>query len=206
MVKYAISFSRQYQQSNLHEKSTLHPSGVCQNPGHPRHPSTSCQGIWTPKTYRSNTVHLRRYLPGCLGSELEPRVSPPFIITMTNLQPLVRITSLWIGVLRFGCITKWCRESDRSLRCEGDQLRRQWWYRLFRFGTNTRWTADEIGILRFRTSGGRFPPPKLRMLMRYWHFSRDRSWHSQKKWMQCKCVENVKLQALFLIVHKIVSF
>ena len=78
MVKYAISFSRQYQQSNLHEKSTLHPSGVCQNPGHPRHPSTSCQGIWTPKTYRSNTVHLRRYLPGCLGSELEPRVSPPF--------------------------------------------------------------------------------------------------------------------------------
>ena len=24
-------------------------------------------GIWTPKTYQSNTVHLRRYSPGCLG-------------------------------------------------------------------------------------------------------------------------------------------
>ena len=28
----------------------------------PRHPNTPSEGIWTPKTYHPNTVHLRRYL------------------------------------------------------------------------------------------------------------------------------------------------
>ena len=35
----------------------------------PRHPNnaTEVRYGWTPKTYQSNTVHLRRYSPGCLG-------------------------------------------------------------------------------------------------------------------------------------------
>lgn len=103
---------------------------------------TSWQGIWIAWMSRVRKCGVSRFLS-----------------SQFSLKP-VRITSLWIGVIRFGCITKWC-ESDRVHWCESDRLR---WYRLFRFGTSTRWTADEIGILRFRTSGCRFPPSKVRMM------------------------------------------
>ena len=80
----------------------------------PRHPETPKlrRYDWTPKTYQSNTVHLRRYSLGCLG----PRISG------SNSANFKHVIPTWVEC-RYNKISKWFDSSEHS--------KTRWWFHFY---------------------------------------------------------------------------